>query len=359
MPDIKVAFWNLENLFDTQASDIATDFEFTPSEGWTEAALTAKLENLAEIIKLMHGGAGPDLLGVCEIENLGVAQRLLAEIGRPDLKVAHRDSPDLRGIDASLIYSTNVFKTPPQSAIRNHLLHYRYPTRDIFEVELEVKNSGARLLVLVNHWPSRRQGRLESEPLRIGAAERCGRVVDEFVKFGRAGLQAMPDTAATRQAILDRWNRNVLVLGDFNDEPFDRSILDYLQATKDEDVLEEDIKFKAGANKPDAKAYLSKKAYLFNCMWPLTGRSDQGTYHFGGSQQGPPPAHTFNMLDQVIVSRGLFYGRKGLRIDPASVAIFRPAQMAAGAKKRPKKFERETGKGYSDHFPIQCRVTIL
>ncbi|MBI4663699.1 MAG: hypothetical protein HY735_33275 [Verrucomicrobia bacterium] len=359
MADIRVAFWNLENLFDTAASPIATDLEFTPAEGWTDAVMQAKIQNLAEIIKLLHGGAGPDLFGVCEIENFAVAQLLLAAIGRPDLKIAHRDSPDLRGIDTCLFYSNKVFKTPPQSAIRNHILHLRYPTRDIFEVELELKDSPAKLLALVNHWPSRRQGRFETEPLRMATAERCGRIVDDYLKFSLTEFLALPDEPATKQIIANRWNRNVLVMGDFNDEPFDRSILDYLQATKDLDVLEEDLKFPAGHNKPVAAAYLGKKAFLFNPMWPLAARSDEGTHYFSGDSQGLPPTHTFNVLDQFLISRGLFYGLQKLRLDPARVEIFNAPPIASGAKKRPKKFDRATKKGYSDHFPIQCRLEIL
>ena len=359
MPDIKVAFWNLENLFDTTASSIATDLEFTPAEGWTDAVMQAKIQNLAEVIKLLHGGAGPDLLGVCEIENVAVAELLLAAIGRTDLKIAHRDSPDLRGIDTCLIYSNTVFKTPPQSAIKNHILQLRYPTRDIFEVELELKNSPAKLLALVNHWPSRVQGRFETEPFRIATAERCGRIVDDYLKYSLAEFLELPNTAATKQSIASRWNRNVLVMGDFNDEPYDRSILDYLQATKDLDVLEEDIKFPAGQNKPVAATYLGKKAFLCNTMWPLAARSDQGTHYYSGGQQGPPPTHTFNLLDQFLISRGLFYGLQKLRLDPATVEIFNAPPISSGAKKRPKRFDRATKKGYSDHFPIQCRVQVL
>ena len=216
MPDIKVAFWNLENLFDTTASAIATVLEFTPAEGWTDAVMQAKIQNLAEVVKLLHGGGGPDLLGVCEIENVAVAELLLAAIGRPDLKIEHRDSPDLRGIDTCLFYSNKVFKAPPQSAIRNHILHLRYPTRDILEVELELKNSPAKLLALVNHWPSRMQGRFElsrsASPRPSVAADR-GRLPE--VRTGGVLGAAGHRRHETKHA--SRWNRNVLVMGDFND----------------------------------------------------------------------------------------------------------------------------------------------
>jgi endonuclease/exonuclease/phosphatase family metal-dependent hydrolase len=353
MPEIKAAFWNLQNLFDITATDLATDLEFTPGEGWTKEAMDAKIVNLAEIIKLMHGGTGPDLLGIAEIENHKLAEDLVAATGRADLKVIHADSPDLRGIDTCLIYSSAVFKKPLKGAIKSHMLHLRYPTRDIFEVELVVKATGQRLLVLVNHWPSRSQGKYETEPLRIATAQRCGGVVDDYLRFNRADFLALPDTAATRKAIIDRWNRNVLLMGDFNDEPFDRSVLDYLQATRDLDRMEEDVKIAAAKNKPPAAAYLGREAHLYNCMWPHLGRPDEGSHYFSGS------TNTFNLLDQIIVSRGLLYGIQGLKIDLPSVEIFRAPPMAGGAWKRPVAFDRKTRKGYSDHFPVQCRIAVV
>ncbi|HEV7869468.1 MAG TPA: endonuclease/exonuclease/phosphatase family protein [Chthoniobacteraceae bacterium] len=353
MPEIKAAFWNLQNLFDVTASDVATDLEFTPEEGWTKDAMEAKIANLAEIIKLLHGGTGPDLLGLCEIENHPLAEKLAAATGRTDLKVVHADSPDLRGIDTCLFYSSTVFKKPLKGAIKSHAMHLRYPTRDIFEVELEVKATGQRLLVLVTHWPSRSQGKFETEPLRIATAERCGRVVDDYLRFNRAEFLELPDTAATREAIIGRWNRNVLLMGDFNDEPCDRSVLERLQATRDLDRMEEDVKIPAGKNKPAAAGYLGREAHLYNCMWPHLGRADEGTHYFSGS------TNSFNLLDQIIVSRGLLYGLQGLKIDLPSVEIFRAPPIAAGAWKRPVPFDRKTLKGYSDHFPVQCRLALV
>src|SRR5262245_46136604 len=99
MAGIKIAFWNVQNLFDTTASEIAADLEFTPEQGWTNEVFDVKVANLASIIKKMHAGTGPDLLGLCEVENKGVVQRLMTEIGRADYRLAHVESPDIRGID--------------------------------------------------------------------------------------------------------------------------------------------------------------------------------------------------------------------------------------------------------------------
>ncbi len=78
MAVIKVASWNLQNLFDTTASDIAADLEFTPAQGWDAEALDKKLTNLATVIKAMHGGQGPDLLGIVEVETKELLEELIA-----------------------------------------------------------------------------------------------------------------------------------------------------------------------------------------------------------------------------------------------------------------------------------------
>jgi hypothetical protein len=99
MTNIKVAFWNVHNLFDTTASPIATDLEFIPEQGWTEEVFAIKVANLATIIKQMHGGAGPDLLALCEVETREVVEERMAQIGRSDYRLALVDSPGIRGID--------------------------------------------------------------------------------------------------------------------------------------------------------------------------------------------------------------------------------------------------------------------
>jgi hypothetical protein len=349
MPTLKAAFWNLQNLFDTTASQ--------PCSGWDAVALDKKLTNLAAVIKLMHGGLGPDLLGVCEVENKALLVELVARTGLPNLVVSHQDNPDIRGIDTALIYNSAVFE--PNGEPVGHDIHFRHPTRDVFEVPLKVKANGAALHVFVNHWPSRSRGQYESEPLRMAVAENCALLVQNVLKFGRNDYLAMPDTPATLRAINARFDANVLLLGDFNDEPYSRSVVDYLLATKDLDQLEEVLKkAPAGAvparkHTPTPRDYLDQKTYLFNAMWREAGLSDHGSLHYSLG------VNTFNLLDQVMVSRGLLLGRSGLQLQPASVQVFEAPPMASRTKRRPVAFDKLTKKGYSDHFPVQALITVL
>ena len=165
---INIASWNLQNLFDIDVSDIAADLEFTPEEGWDAEALDNKLTNLAEIIKLMHGGQGPDLLGICEVENKELLEELVVRTGLPNLVVAHKNSPDIRGIDTSLIYSNKVFALDGEPV--DHNIHFRHPTRDVFEVPLRSRRESSA--------PMRRRAWYSSPmaggpPMRWPSCTRC------------------------------------------------------------------------------------------------------------------------------------------------------------------------------------------
>lgn len=347
MSRIHVAFGNLQNLFDSTASELASDLEFTPRQGWTPEILELKLDRLATVINLMHDGYGPDLLGICEVENAAVAQRLIDKLSRRDLKLAHIESPDIRGIDVSLIYSDTLFELAGDPVA--HMIHLRYPTRDIFEVPLRVRETGAELHVLANHWPSRMRGQYESEPYRISVAEHCGRLVDRALKLTREEFLALPNRAASLKQLNDRWNRNVLVMGDFNDEPFNRSVLDYLLASRDRDHVDVEIKPVRGRKIPAPKDYLEQWAFVLNCMWPLLGREGTGSFHFSEA------VNPMMMLDQFCISRGLLTGTSGLRADLASVRIFTPDAMTTRGG-NPRAFDRETKAGTSDHFPIEMEL---
>jgi Endonuclease/Exonuclease/phosphatase family len=182
MGSIRVAWWNLENLFDTDDDPISADFEFTVAQGWTPEVFAAKKANLAAVLRGVHGGQPPELLGVCEIEGDDVFADLLAEIGEPYLRVVEDPdgTADLRGIDVSVAFDDRKLRVIER---RSHTVHLRYATRDIFEVVFELLDTGERLVVIAAHWPSRRQGQYGSEPFRIAVAENIAFLVRDHVRF--------------------------------------------------------------------------------------------------------------------------------------------------------------------------------
>src|ERR671914_2916080 len=109
MPDYYVACWNVENLFDEENSPRRTEKLERALRGelraWSREVLDRKIQQLASIIRQMNGGKGPDLLGVCEIENEFVLDLLVSALGslNRDYRIAHADTSDLRGIDVAFI----------------------------------------------------------------------------------------------------------------------------------------------------------------------------------------------------------------------------------------------------------------
>ena len=416
--NINVAFWNLGNLFDIQPNEISSDLEFTPNKGWNEKVRDIKIQNLTNIIKTTFDN-GPDLIGICEIENVSLAKKLIDELkkllGRDDYQIAgtnvdgklkpYHKGPDLRGIDTCLIYSNKIFE---QIDGRGYMVNFRFPTRDIFYAKLRVLKNNTKLNVLVNHWPSRR-GRddyselMDTEYSRYMTAEHCGKIVDSILKYPKMEIEKFPNNfysthegKTVLEKLEERWNINILVMGDFNDEPFDKSIMKYLYATPDKNLLrkwkrifrlaKEDFKSR---DKTYKQIYLEQPSVLFNCMWNLY---PNGSLYFRKT-------NSFNLFDQFIISRGLLVGEQGLKMNLKSINIYTQG-MTLGEnlsesrfeqedtyderlipfefKQRPMAFEFDRIKndinnstiqenetklrqpsGYSDHFPITCKIDIL
>jgi predicted extracellular nuclease len=208
-----VVFYNVENLFDTENDpNNDGDDEYTPDGEmeWTEERYQTKLSKIVDVLR-MPTGENPLLAGFCEIENRDVLEDLIQkdELKSTKYKVSHFNSNDRRGIDVGLIYDTERFELIDEEKIIIHLDDEpEFVTRDILHVTGKV-NNGEILHVFVNHWPSRREGKQETEPRRVGVAEILRAKIDEILKQN-------PD-------------ENILVMGDFNDTPIDKSIREVLQ----------------------------------------------------------------------------------------------------------------------------------
>ena len=177
----RIGFWNLENLFapenfPTREPWIAKALASSLA-GWTDVLFRRKISQLATIITQLANGAGPDILGVCEVENRFVLDQLVAEInGRLAARnygVVHADSAlDKRGIDTAFIVDQNVFTVEPDSVF-SHFVIRRTGTRDILQATFRA-NTGHELVALCNHWPSRSGGAVNSAGFRVTAGETLG-----------------------------------------------------------------------------------------------------------------------------------------------------------------------------------------
>jgi hypothetical protein len=322
-------WWNLENLFDVENSPTRPEWLQKKLagelKGWNEKILDKKISQISSIISKVNNKKGPDILGVCEVENEVVIRKLVDALNLPDRKyhIIHEDTDDKRGIDVAFIIDATkfIFKRKFSYSILK-----REATRDIFQVNLKIKKTKQDLIVIGNHWPSRMGGDLESEPYRMTAGETLSywheRIIEEKTK---EHLKNIP----------------ILVMGDFNDEPHNRSITKYALSVNSIDQM----------LSPKAK-----KPYLYNLMWDLMAKG-LGT-HFQTK---------FTMLDQFMISKGFLAEDAPLKIKRGSVEIIQfPEMVKKGFYKTPLRFGRPSKnkenkksldvKGFSDHFPISLVI---
>lgn len=296
----RIAFYNVENLFDTIDDPVGNDEEFLPTapKKWTNERYQKKIGGIAQIMgDLDH----PSVIGFCEVENRTVLEDLAKHkvMQSSKYQVVHFDSPDFRGIDVGLMYQKKHFKVLAKDKITINFpkeIVEDYTTRDVLVVKGKLRKKHT-IYFFVNHWPSRRGGLKASSPKR------------EYV------------AARVRERILNiqknEPNALFILMGDFNDEPDNISILKVLE----------------------------KDNLLVNAMDELD-QAGEGTYNYRGN---------WNMIDQFIVSPQLNDDNAKLYIE--DVGIFRGEYLFYKDKKYGKRPSRTYGGkryfgGYSDHLPI-------
>ena len=310
-----VANYNIENLFDTKNDVNKNDEWFTPSSeiNWTEKRLAQKNKNLAKVIEFMNNGNGPDILSVQEVEHKELLDDLIQNhLDKNKYKSVCFESPDRRGIDNGLIFNSNLFKVISSDAI-NVTLPNNKITRDILYVELTSKVTSESIHVFVNHWPSRREGLKKSEKNRLAAARVLKKATNSLLKVNQ--------------------NSNIIILGDFNDLPSNISI---------SEVLETNEVFCDRANNED----------LYNLTYKKF-KEGEGTYRYRDH---------WNMLDQIIISKGLL-DRKNIDYVCNSFEIIKPEFVIQKSGKykgtsMPTYGGRKYLGGYSDHFAVGARFSF-
>jgi len=312
MPDIHVAWWNLENLFDHEHAprDAALARMLRRElKHWTIPLRDRKLNQLAIIIRLMFDGTGPDLLGIAEVENENLLTMLTEKLVVPGrhYQVLTHQSPDARGIDVSFIFDRN---TLDAANPHHQVVVKRTATRDLFWATFTARSTGAQFVALANHWPARTAGQYTSEPYRMLTGETVGFVLSDLLE--------------------EDAHLPILLMGDFNDEPFNRSMQEYLLGSRDKGQVSR-----------------ARSPRVWNLMWLLMPDNNPGTYRHGSA---------WNMLDQFLVSKGLFRRKSPIKVLPETISIFRPPQLQ-GRGGTPRRFGRPSKHnldrdGYSDHCPI-------
>lgn len=173
-------FWNIENYFDPFDDPNTKDDDFT-SQGlkrWYWSRFLQKRNYIAKLIFQVEDkyGALPDIIGLAEVENRFVLNKLIYEtaLARCDYSIIHKDSKDRRGIDLALLYRKSSFNVLQSKFIEVPLPKGK-TTRDILYVRGVLMNSAGAaredtLNIFVLHFPSKFGGAKVSEPFRKAAA---------------------------------------------------------------------------------------------------------------------------------------------------------------------------------------------
>lgn len=295
-----VAFYNLENLFDTDNDPNTDDDDFTPqgSMHYTNTIYRQRLHNMATVLQVIGDDKNKDgfaLLGVAEVENDKVLNDLLSqpEVSNRRYKYVWYNSADPRGIDVALIYNPAYFTVINSKPlpVRLNGLGGKEDTRHVLYVQGVLGKDTVH--VLVNHWPSRREGE-ESVAKRAAAA--------------------MVDADMIRNIKANNATAKIIVMGDLNDNPADASVTDVLGAGN------------------------TKSSALYN-PWVEVLQSGRGTEVF---------QRHWNLFDQIIISNNLHYA--GCAIEDRDFMTF----SNRNADRYPRRAFRGFfwNNGYSDHFPV-------
>ena len=312
---IRLMFYNVENFFDTMKDPSTNDRDFTPegSMRWTPSRYLEKRNNIFRVTANVGEWDPPALVGLCEIENRGVLNDLVKNtpLVKHPYSIIHKESPDPRGIDVGLLYRSDYLTCIGRQFIRVRFSDNRKRTRDILYATL-CTALGDTLHVFVNHWPSRSGGVRQSEPGRILAASLVRQKVDSI--FTHNSLA------------------NIVVTGDLNDSPLDKSLTVGLRALNDTSTA-----------KPSALFNLS--AYKM--------KESTGTIKYQGR---------WAIYDQMIVSGGLLRGSLRTEVDRCHIFradyLFEPDNRYHGVKPFRTYIGLRYNKGFSDHLPVYLDIHI-
>ena len=222
-----IAFYNLENLFDT-LNDPSKYDEASPIMEMAAAnrpeVYEKKIKGMARVIADIgrdNSNNAPAIIGVCEIENRKVLEDVVNNplLLEKDYGIIHFEGPDRRSIDVALLYQKALFKPIDSSShelkIYDDKTRKRKYTRDQLLVSGEL--DGDLIHVVVNHWPSRSGGEARSRPKRVAAAKVSKRLVDS--------LQSINPYA------------KVFIMGDLNDDPTNESVKKVLKANSEKNSV--------------------------------------------------------------------------------------------------------------------------
>lgn len=221
---VAIGYYNLENLFDTIDSEGVAEGDFLPggAKKWGADRYYYKLNQMARVLSEIAVDKTPDglaIFGVSEIENRYVVEDLVKTdaLKERNYQVVHYNSPDRRGIDVALVYNPKYFELTHSYSAPFIMEDTNFKSRN--QLVVTGLLMGEEVHFQVNHWPSRSGGEKKSRPKRIAAAELSRSLADSLLVLNPKA--------------------KIMIMGDLNDDPVDKSVAQYLKASDDKSKLEQ------------------------------------------------------------------------------------------------------------------------
>ena len=316
--EYRVAFYNVENLFNPQDDSLKNDDSFTPKGlyHWTYKKYVRKVNNIAKVLLAMGMWEPPDIIGLAEIEDDAVLRKLCYDspLKEYQYRFVHYESPDRRGVDVALLYRRDRVQI-----LRSEAIPVVFPfdtaarNRDVLYAVAQFPN-GDSLHIFVNHWTSRYGGYAPTIPKR-----------NHYASVVRAYADSILRVEASA---------NILITGDFNDYLTDESIREVLRA--------------GDIDNPQHRDYT-----LFDLMYRFLRMQNVGTHKH---------EDFWGCLDQIIVSPALLSANSSLHIIGQEAHIFMADFMVEPDEKYDgyKVYRTYSGPryigGYADHLPVYVRL---
>ncbi|MCF8215969.1 MAG: endonuclease/exonuclease/phosphatase family protein [Chlorobium sp.] len=311
--ELAILWWNVENLFDTIDNPATEDNEFTPAgkRQWTEKKLALKRIRIRRVLETLKVDPDvdryPDIIAFAETENRKVFVGSLKNITGISYRTVYYESPDTRGIDIGLAYNPKSVGLRASKAYHVPIVNDK-PTRHIIAAGFSAGRHPFHLIL--NHWPSRAFDREWSEQKRIAAAKVVRHIADSLRTV---------DLSA-----------DIIVMGDFNDEPHDRSVRDVLGSSGDR-----------------KKVLKECRELFYNCWSDYEGI---GSYWY---------RNKWERIDQILISCGMLQP-KGLSAAPNAFRCYHFPDMLTRSSGKPYQtyYRGQYKGGYSDHLPLLLRVSV-
>lgn len=334
--EIKIMSYNVQNLFDAEHDEDKNDYEFLPKANplkshckeagnyerscynldWTPEKVELKLQQIKRAIAAQ--GPTPDILVLTEVENPTVVALLVKTLGYSGFRMT--DSPDRRGIDCAILFSTA--KMQLIKYVEQEVEKAMSPTRNLSAAifQLNAQLGGGVLAVFANHWPSQ----ASPTKARLAVANRLRSLVKEV-----------------KAEFKNKGGFNYILTGDFN------TLAD--ESPNPIETVLLSPKWSGGLLDVRQAALADKSVRLPNMP--------EATYFYAAES-------AWNEFDRFFVNTELVDG-KGLDVELSSYRIHAPSLVTEGHKKsgvevpfRYNHSSEDTDRlGFSDHFGVVMKLS--